>query len=271
MIDLLHLNCFVQQTHFKMETNQLVLRAVRRGDWMISIDLKDAYLQVPVHPDSHHFLWFVDGGQVYQFKALCFGLSTAPQVFTRLMASVSVLLHDLDVWILRYLDDWLVLASSRMKALWARDVVLNLCQQLGIMGNLAKSHLNPSRTATYVGMSIESPSLRAFPSQERVLTLWSQLTEFLSCRQQDVVAWRSLLGRLSSLCLLVRGGLLRMRSHQLELCRQWDFMDISVMVPWTPEIESDLLWWFDTDHLLQGVSLEVQRPDLHFWSDASDE
>ena len=137
VIDLSHLNCFVQQTRFKVETNQSVLRAVRRGDWMISIVLKDAYLQVPVHPDSCRFLWFVADGQVYQFKALCFGLSMAPQVFTRVMAPVSVILHHLGVRLLRYLDDWLVFASSRMDVVWARDVVLNLCQQVGIVVNLA--------------------------------------------------------------------------------------------------------------------------------------
>ena len=43
-----------------------------------------------------------------------------------------------------------------------------------------------------------------------------------------------------------------------------------MVVPWTPKVESDLLWWFDTDHLLQGVSLEVQHPDLLFWPDALD-
>ena len=58
---------------------------------------------------------------------------------------------------------------------------------------------------------------------------------------------------------------------QLMLCHQWDFTDESVVVPWTPEVESDLLWWFETDHLLQGASLEVQHPDLLFWSDASDQ
>ena len=104
VIDISHLKRFVQQTLFKMETKQLVLRAVWRGEWMISIDLKDAYFQVPVHPDSRHFLWFVADGQVYQIKALCFGLSTAPQVFIRVMALVSVVLHDLGVRILRYSD-----------------------------------------------------------------------------------------------------------------------------------------------------------------------
>ena len=60
---------------------------------MIFINLKDAYLRVLVHPDSRRFLRFVVDGQVYQFKALCFGRSTAPQVFTRVMVPVSVMLH----------------------------------------------------------------------------------------------------------------------------------------------------------------------------------
>ena len=175
------------EAQFKMETNESVLRVVRRGDWMISIDLKDACLRVPVHPDTRRFLQFVADGQVYQFKALCFGLSTALQVFTRVMALVSVILHNLGVRILRYLDDWLVFASSRMEALWARDIVLNLYQQLGIMVNLAKSRLNPSRTATYLGMSIESPSLRAFPSQES-FNPSATAYRISSCRQQGVIA-----------------------------------------------------------------------------------
>ena len=44
-------------------------------------DLKDAYLQVPIHPNSRKFLRIVALNIVFQFKALCFGLSTAPQVF----------------------------------------------------------------------------------------------------------------------------------------------------------------------------------------------
>ena len=42
-------------TKFRMETAQTVLVAVRRYDGMVSIDLKDSYLQVPVHHLSHWF------------------------------------------------------------------------------------------------------------------------------------------------------------------------------------------------------------------------
>ena len=93
---------------------------------MVSIDLKDAYLQVPVHPDSRRFLRFVVDGQVYQFRALCFGLSTAPQVFTRVMSLVSLILQCMGISLLLYFDDWLLLASSHQDALQARDTVLSL-------------------------------------------------------------------------------------------------------------------------------------------------
>ena len=56
VIDLSHLNRFVDVSPFQMETIQSVLLSVRQGDWMASIDLKEAYLQVPVHPASRHFL-----------------------------------------------------------------------------------------------------------------------------------------------------------------------------------------------------------------------
>ena len=111
IIDLSTLNDYVTSSHFHTETPQSVLRAIRPGDWMVSLDLQDAYLQVPVHHDSRRYLRFVVEGRTYQFRVLCFGLTTAPQVFTRIMAPVSTILHKYGVRMLRYLDDWLILAS----------------------------------------------------------------------------------------------------------------------------------------------------------------
>ena len=93
IIDLSTLNDYVTSSHFHMETPQSVLHSIRPGNWMVSLDLQDAYLQVPVHHDSRRYLRFVVGERTYQFRVLCFGLTTAPQVFTRIMAPVSAILH----------------------------------------------------------------------------------------------------------------------------------------------------------------------------------
>ena len=68
VIDLSLLNLKIQKTSFKMETLQSVLLSVRAGDWMVSLDLKDAYLQVRMHPESRKFLRFIAFGKVYQFQ-----------------------------------------------------------------------------------------------------------------------------------------------------------------------------------------------------------
>ena len=93
MIDLSTLNKAITLTKFKMETPKSVLSSIRKGDWMISIDLKDAYFHIPIHLDSRKFLRFVWREKVWQFRSLCFGLSTAPQVFTRVMAPVAAAFH----------------------------------------------------------------------------------------------------------------------------------------------------------------------------------
>ena len=151
-----------------------------------------------------------------------------PQVFTRVMALVSSFLHSLGIRILLYLDDWLILTLSLSEALWAKDIMLDLCHQLGIEINLDKSHLTPPQSVTYLGMVLKNSILKAFPALEQVSALQSQIEEFLSYDRQSVVLWRSLLGHLSFLCHLVPGGCLRMRSLQLVLLASWDFLDESV-------------------------------------------
>ena len=270
VIDLSTLNLFVDVAHFRMETIQSVLLSVRQGDWMASIDLKEAYLQVPVHPDSRRFLRFVAQGQVYQFSALCFGLSTAPQVFSRVMAPVSAILHSWGIRMRRYLDDWLVQSLSQDSLLHDLQVVLDLCRELGIVVNPSKSHLVPSQVVQYLGVVIDSRSFRASPSSERVAKLFSTADAFLSCATPPASTWLRLLGILSSLAHLVPGGRLRVRSLQLSLHRLWDREDMSALIPWSPDCRRDLRWWLDLPHLSLGVSFVQVSPDLDFWSDASD-
>ena len=270
VIDLSTLNLYVDVSHFLMETIQSVLLSVRQGDWMASIDLAEAYLQVPVHPDSWRFLRFVAQGNVYQFSALCFGLSTAPQVFSRVMAPVSAILHSWGIRMRRYLDDWLVQSSSHESLLRDLRVVLDLCHELGIVVNPAKSHLVPSQVVQYLGVVVDSQSFRASPLPERVARLQSTTNAFLSCADPPASTWLSLLGILSSLSHLVPGGRLWVRSLQLCLHQAWDWVDQSVRIPWTPVCLRDLQWWLDLPRLSLGVSLAQVSPDLDFWSDASD-
>ena len=79
------LNTFLHVEKFKMETPESIRTSLIPGEWVSSIDLSDAYLHIPIHPNSRKYLRFCYKAQVFQFTSLPFGLATAPQVFTMIV------------------------------------------------------------------------------------------------------------------------------------------------------------------------------------------
>ena len=178
-------------SQFQLGSIQSVLLSVSQGDWLASFDLREAYLPVPVHPASRPFLRFLFRDTVYQFQALCFGLSTAPQVFTWVMAPVSAILHSLGIRMRRYLDTWLVQSSSQESLLVVLLTVLRLCHDLGIVIHPRNSNLIPSQVVQYRWVVIDSTSFRASPSVERISRLRSTAAVFLSCASPTASLWLS--------------------------------------------------------------------------------
>ena len=151
------------------------------GRLLASFDLRDAYIPVPVHPASRPFLRFLFRDTVYQFQALYFGLSTAPQVFPWVMAPVSAILHSLGIRMRRYLDTWLVRSSSQGSLLEVLLPVLRLCPVFGIVIHPRYSNLIPSQVVQYLWVVFVSTSFRASPSVERISRRHSTAAVFLSC------------------------------------------------------------------------------------------
>ena len=75
-----------------------------------SIDLKDAYFNIPIHTEHRKFLCLAFQGLTYQFGILLFGLSLAPHIFTRCMRTALTSLCLIRIKIILYLDDWLICA-----------------------------------------------------------------------------------------------------------------------------------------------------------------
>jgi hypothetical protein len=56
VINLKPLNNFVPYEHFKMESIHMLKDLLRKDDYLVKIDLKDAYLTVPVWRDHQKYL-----------------------------------------------------------------------------------------------------------------------------------------------------------------------------------------------------------------------
>lgn len=79
---------------------------------MVSLDLTDAYFHIRIAPAFRHFLHFQFQGTFYQFRAMPFGLSSAPRTFMKLTWPITLFCRRLRIQIIFYLDDLIIMARS---------------------------------------------------------------------------------------------------------------------------------------------------------------
>ena len=145
VINLKCLNEFIPDRKFKMEGWMEIKEAIFAGCYFARVDLKDAYLSVPVHEASQPFLAFEWRRKTFCWTRLPFGLKTSPRVFTKLLKPVVAALRHEGIVLIVYLDDFLLIADS---ARWLGQHARRACEMLESLGytiNFEKSSLAAAR------------------------------------------------------------------------------------------------------------------------------
>ena len=143
------------------------MQSLPLGAWCTSIDLKDAFLHVPIACKHCKYLCFRIGGAAFQFRALPFGLTTSPLIFTRIVKTVGAYAHSQELNILLDLDNWNISAPSpTLCAQWTKWV-LRLTASLGLIPNLPKCNLTPSQQFVFIGIAFNLNTGTAHPVPHR--------------------------------------------------------------------------------------------------------
>ena len=271
VIDLSALNRYLDAPHFRMETAASIVQATVPGMWATSLDLKDAFFHIPIAPAFRKFLRFRVDDRGYQFRALPFGLTMSPFVFTKVLAPVGAFArtHGLDLHL--YLDDWILLMSSEETSDKATQWLLQLSQALGLLVNIPKCDLTPAQVYQFLGILFDLLAGQAKPTQERVDKMWSISRPFLSGKPMSAVSWQCLLGHMTSLERLIPLARLHMRPLQFCLKDQWSAVTDppTSLIIMSASAREALLWWMTPAHLLRGVPLQPSHPEIRLFTDAS--
>jgi hypothetical protein len=270
ILNLKPLNVFIKPEKFRMDTLKMFLGVASLDSWAATIDLKDAYLHVPIHEADRRWLRFQLQGSSYEFQCLPFGLSTAPRVFTRIVKAVGAFLRSQGIQVAMYLDDWLITAGSRELCLRHTHQTLHTLQRLGFLVNEAKSNLTPTQTPIYLGAQLDLAEGRVYPTQARVNSLISVVGGLLAQPQPIAEMWLKGLGHMASLVDIVPWCRTHMRLIQLHLnCHFRPVVDrLSKPVPMSPLILRELTWWTHAENLMVGIQFPAREPHFTVTTDA---
>ena len=271
ILNMKEINTFIPDERFRMETLATILPAINPEDVAISIDLKDAYFHIPVHPDSRNLLGFSLQGATYRYRALPFGLKPAPRVFTRVVSALATYLRRRGLRLFTYLDDWLLIASSVSELQSQTDLLLDTVQRAGFIINWEKSELSPSRNPIYLGADIDIPNQLARPSRERIHAIRSLALSLRKRHRTRAECWQVFLGHLASLVDVLRDCRLHMRPLQFHLKKFFRPTQDprKIWVPLSPSIRLALHMWSQEGFLRQGKPLRAPSPSVTVTTDAS--
>ena len=261
ILNLRPLNKVIQIDTFKMETLSNVIMSVSPGQWLVSLDLKDAYFHVPVNRAHWKYLRFAFQGKCYQYKVIPFGLSTSPRVFTKVLAVVVAAIRLQGVHIHPYLDDILLRGDSPQEVLNSLHIARNLLIKAGYIINLDKSHLVPTQDMVFIGGRFRTDLGLVFLPQERLQALLQAVKAFRVGIYLKAKVWLSLLGKAVATFQVVRFARLFVRPLQLFLLSQWNSQQsLEKNILCTRPVFQALQWWADPLNLGQG---QLISPPVH--------
>ncbi|XP_073429908.1 uncharacterized protein [Dendrobates tinctorius] len=264
IINLKRLNCYIKNEKFKMESIKSTIKILFPQCFMVVLDLSDAYYHVPIHKESRQYLRLAVSiaGEIreFQYKALPFGISVAPRVFTKLVAEMMAHIREQDVLIVPYLDDFLIASNSGQKCTEQRDRVMSTLKNLGWLLNLKKSRLEPRRVQEFLGLTLDSNIQVCYlpdHKKDRIIHMVQKARQNPSMTLRRAM---SLLGSLSACLPAVQWAQIHMRDLQWDILTNQralgDHLEHHITL--VSKTIHSLAWWEDKNNLSKGIPWEAK-------------
>ena len=270
IIDLSTMNSFIDTPSTRMEHLESTTRLLQEPSWAAKVDIKDAFWAVWISVHFRKYFCFWIDGNMWMFKKMPFGLTTAPWIFTRLMRVIKKFLRKRGVRINSFIDDFILWAPTWSQAKLHLEWTKRVLVWLGFKINVKKTSEVPVQSLTYLGVELDLKALTLNLPLEKISKL-RNLCKITSAAQQVSRAdLEGLIGLVTFSYSVIPIG--RMFANPLII---WMSEHTSVSARHAKTLVTsslrDLLSPFCKGNFLeQRVSFKSLVPDLVLMTDASD-
>lgn len=196
ILNLKQFNEFVQYRHFKMDTLEHAIHLMKPGCYMASVDLKDAYYTVPIHPSHQKYLKFWFGENFYQYTCLLNGLASAPRIFAKALNPVYATLRSMGHVSSAYIDDSYLQGDTYDEC--RKNVHDTATLFTGFCVHPDKSVFDPSQRLVFLGFILDSVNMTVEPTDEKKEKIISVCTVTANTRSTTIQQVTELIGVLVS-------------------------------------------------------------------------
>jgi hypothetical protein len=163
------LKFFQVKSKFQLDGTEAIAQMIQRGDCGALVGIRDCYLEFGLHPAHRRLCRFRDARlRRWQWRAMSFGTSEAPHLYTRILRPFMRILKGLGVRCSIYLDDLLVLSQSPSSLAASMGVAIELLQgELGLQLKLSKCNFTPSHAFTALGMMWDTSTMQCYVPMKR--------------------------------------------------------------------------------------------------------
>ena len=255
IFDMKKLNVQIKLPKLKMFKFSFAYEDLIKNSWACKIDLSNAYWHIAVNINFRHYLAFKFNGKTYQWKAMPFGLKTAPYLFCKLMGIfVKHIRMKFNIILFYYMDDIFIVGPSLEETrLQTRRVVSEL-QAAGFTVNFEKSKLEPVQIIEFIGVKIDLRLKVLAPSEDNIKACIKKVKKFKSHKVEKLVNLQSVIGSLNFVASFIKFG-------RIKLAPLFAFVPYfsNEIYKWVPtQLKEDLNWW-----LIESNYSEVKIPDFN--------
>ena len=184
-----------------------------RDYFMAKVDMKDAYRSVPIHKQDWRFLGMKIADKYFVDRCLPMGLRSSCTIYQRISDALawSFMGGSPSTFIANYLDDFLLITTSRQACQTLLDEVMVKCEFMGVPVNAEKT-VTATKSLTFLGIGIDVKSRVLFIPEDRRLELIQDIQAFCAVKTQKVNKFQIMIGKLNFICQIVMPGRCFLRS-----------------------------------------------------------
>ncbi len=177
--DLRPVNAEFEAPSFRYETLETLRRMLGRNWWFATLDLQEAYHHIGLHPTDMPFVAFRWQGLTIGSLVIPYGLSLSPRTFTKVLRTLIAHWRGLNVLVIAYLDDLIVMAPTRDGLLASMSRVRSDVEAAGFGVNEKKSRWVPAQQGEWLGVQIDTVAGTFAITERQLLKLEAELKSFL--------------------------------------------------------------------------------------------